>query len=125
MCVHHTHKVGCFFKMVKILHFGYFITHLVKNLRQGSLYDVIKNILTFILNAKQPLSDIWLLSFEQISFGVFLKTFKFRFFQKHQKQLCLDLNNQISVRGCFVFKTNGRIFFITSYKDPCHSFFNS
>ena len=76
--MYNLHTSWVFFKMLKILHFGYFITQLVKNIRQVSLYDVIKNILTFILNTKRPLSDIWLLSYDQNSFGVvFLKTFKF------------------------------------------------
>ena len=35
LCVHLTHKVGCFFKMVKILHFDYFITQLVKTYGKG------------------------------------------------------------------------------------------
>ena len=61
--VYRTLKVGCFFKMVKILHFCYFITKLVKKLRQGSLYEVMENILPFVLNTKRPLSDIWLLSY--------------------------------------------------------------
>ena len=45
------------------------------------------------------------------------------FFRKHPKLFCLYLSNQISLRGCFVFKTISRISSITSYKDHCYSFF--
>ena len=34
---------------------------------------MIEDILPFVLNTKQPLSDIWLLSYEQNNFGCFLK----------------------------------------------------
>ena len=49
----------------------------------------------------------------------------FAFFRKHPKLFCFYLSNQISLRGSIVFKTNGRIFPITSYKDHCCSFFTS
>ena len=68
--------------------FGCFITQLVKMLQQWSLYEVIKDILPFILNIKRPLSDIWLLSYKQNSFGCFLKKLKLRFFSKTPKSLC-------------------------------------
>ena len=42
-----------------------------------------------------------------------------------RKVFCLYLSNQISLRGRFVFKTNGMISSITSYKDHCCSFFTS
>ena len=45
------------------------------------------------------------------------------FFKKHPKLFCLLLTNQISLRGRFVFKTNGRISSITSYINHCCSFF--
>ena len=48
-----------------------------------------------------------------------------QFFRKHPKLFCLYLSNQISLRDCFVFKTNGRISSISSYKDHCCSFFTS
>ena len=44
---------------------------LVKKLRQWSLYEVIEDILPFVLNTKRPLSNIWLLSYKQNSFGCF------------------------------------------------------
>ena len=47
------------------------------------------------------------------------------FFRKHPKLFCLYLSNKISLRGRFVFKTNGRISSFTSYKDHCYSFFTS
>ena len=57
--------------------------------------------------------------------GVFWKNWNSDFFQKHPKPFCLYLVNQILLRGRFVFKTNGRIFSITSYKDHCCSFYTS
>ena len=71
--VHHTPKVGCFLKNVKIQLFGWFITRLVKMLQQWPLYEVIEVILPFVLNTKRPLSDIWLLSYKQNSFRCFFE----------------------------------------------------
>ena len=51
--------------------------------------------------------------------------FFFEFLWKHPKLFFLYLSYQISLRGRFVFKTNGRISSITSYKDYCCSFFTS
>ena len=53
------------------------------------------------------------------------KNWNSEFFSKTPKLFCLYLSNQISLRGRFVFKTNGRISSITSYKDHCCSFFTS
>ena len=72
--VHGTPKVGCFFKTFKTQHFCCFITRLVKKLQQWSLYEVIEDTLPFVLNTKRPLSDIWLLSYKQNSFGCFFLT---------------------------------------------------
>ena len=49
------------------------IAQLIKKLQKWSLYEVIKNILPFVLNTKQPLSDIWLPSYKQTILGVFGK----------------------------------------------------
>ena len=57
--------------------------------------------------------------------GVFKINQKFHFYQKHPKLFCLYLSNQISLKGRFVFKTNGRISSITSYKDHCCRLFTS
>ena len=65
-------KLGVFFKIVKIQLFDCFIAQLVKKLQQWSLYEVIEDILPFVLNTKRPLSDIWLVSYKQNSFGCFL-----------------------------------------------------
>ena len=73
-------KLGVFSKMFKIQLFCCFITQLVKMLQQWSLYDVIEDILPFVLNTKRPLSDIWLPSYKQNSFGCFSKTFNFSIF---------------------------------------------
>ena len=74
---HHTPKIGCFFQIYEIQHFCCFITQLVKKLRQWYLCEVKEDILPFVLNTKRPLSDIWLASYKQNSFGYFLKKFKF------------------------------------------------
>ena len=84
-----TPKVGCFFKIVKIHHICCFITQLTKRLRQWSLYEVIEDILPFVLNIKRPLSDIWLVSYKQNSFGCFLKTIKILNFSKTPKTVLL------------------------------------
>ena len=57
--------------------------------------------------------------------GVFWKNGNSEFFWKHPKLFCLYLSNQITLRGRFVFKTNGRITSFTSYKDHCCSLFTS
>ena len=73
------HHLGCaphaqswaVFKIFKWQHFCCFITQLVKKLQHWSLYEVIKDILPFVLNPKWPLSDIWLLRCKQNSFVCF------------------------------------------------------
>ena len=67
------HNLGCtryaqswvFFQKFQNTAFCCFITRLVKKLQHWSLYEVIEDILLFILNTKLPLSNIWLLSYEQ------------------------------------------------------------
>ena len=85
----------------------------------NDLYEVIEDILLFVLNTKQPLS------YKQKSFGCFLKKFKVIFFQKHPKLFCLYLSNQISLRSRFVFITNNKISYMTSYKVHCFGFCES
>ena len=77
------------------------------------------------VNSPEHLSYISMLSYEQNSFGCFLKKWNSDFFLKHPKSFFLYLSNQISLRGCFVLKTNGMISSITSYKDHWRSFFTS
>ena len=101
-------KLGVFSNFSNYSVFCCFITQLVKKLQQLP-YEVREDILSFVLNTKWPLSNIWLLSYEQNSFGRFLKKLYSKFFWKHPKLFCLYLSNQISLRGRFVFKTNGRI----------------
>ena len=55
-----------------------------KKPQQWSLYEVIRDILPFVLNTKWPLSDIWLLSYEPNSFGCFLNKLKFWIFHFSQ-----------------------------------------
>ena len=84
MGAYRTPKVGCFFKIVKIHHICCFITQLTKRLQQWSLYEVIEDILPFILNTKRPLSDIWLVSYKQTVLGVFWKNWNSEFFENTQ-----------------------------------------
>ena len=58
-------------------------------LQQWSLYDVIVDILPFVLNTKRPLSDIWLLRYKQNSFGCFREKSQFQFFPKTPKIVLL------------------------------------
>ena len=44
-------------------------TKLFPCLYKWSLYEVIEDILPFVLNTKEPLSDTWLLRFKQNSFA--------------------------------------------------------
>ena len=55
----------------KVSGFSLVISQLVKMLQQWSLYEVIEDILLFVLNTKRPLSDIWLLRYKQNGFGCF------------------------------------------------------
>ena len=76
-------KLGVFSKLLKYSFICCFITHLFKRKpQQWSSYKVIEDILPLVLNSKWPLSDIWLLSYEQNNFGCFLKKLKFNFFSK-------------------------------------------
>ena len=85
---HHTPKDGCFFKMLKIQLFCCFIKKLqtIKKLQQWSLYEVIEDILPFVLNTKRPLNDIWLLRQQQNNFGCFQKKSEVLFFQKGKRE---------------------------------------
>ena len=74
---HRTPKIEYFYQSNEIQHFCCFIPKLVKMLQQWSLYEVIEDILPIVLNTKRPLSDIWLLSYKQNSFGCFSKKFDF------------------------------------------------
>ena len=59
-------------KNLKTHNFCCFISRLLKKLQKMSFCHRIEDILPFVLNTKQPPSDIWLLSYEQNSLGVFL-----------------------------------------------------
>ena len=54
-------------------------------LQQWSLYEVIEDILPFVLNTKPPLSNIWLLRYKQNRFGCFREKSQFQFFPKTPK----------------------------------------
>ena len=85
MGAYRTPKVGCFFKIVKTHDFCCFITQLVKKLHQWYLYEVIEDILLFVLSTTWPLSNIWLTRYKQNGFGCFCKKSEFQFFQKTPK----------------------------------------
>ena len=104
MGAYRTPKVGCFFKIVKIHHFCCFITQLVKKLQQWSLYEVIEDILPFVLNTKRPLSDIWLLRYKQNSFGCFRKNSEFHFFHKTPKTVLLITHQPNIAQRLFCIK---------------------
>ena len=70
VCTAHP-KLGVFSYFPKYSFIVAFISQLVKKLQQWSLYEVIEDILPFVLNTKRPLSYIWLLSYKQNSFGCF------------------------------------------------------
>ena len=72
VCTAHP-KLGVFSYVPKYSFIVAFISQLVKKLQQWSLYEVIEDILPFVLNTKRPLSDIWLLRYKQNSFGCFRK----------------------------------------------------
>ena len=89
-------KLGVFSIFSKYSFFCCFITQLVKKLQQRSLYKVIEDILPFVLNTKRPLSDIWLLSYKQNSFGCFLKKITFLIFPKTPKTVLL-ISQQLNI----------------------------
>ena len=70
-CALHTQSGFFFFKTFKTQNFCSFLAQLVKKLHQWSLYVVIKNILLIIFITKWLLSNIWLRSYKQNSFGYF------------------------------------------------------
>ena len=82
-------KLGVFSRLLKFNIFVALITQLIKKLQQWSLHDVIEDIMPFVLNTKRPLSDIWLPSYEQNSFGCFLTKLKFWIFLKTPKSVLL------------------------------------
>ena len=53
----------------------------------AALYEVIEDIITFVLNTKRPLSDIWLLRYKQNSFGCFWEKLKLWFFSADPNSL--------------------------------------
>ena len=82
-------KLGVFYYYPKYSFIVAFISQLVKKLQRWSLYEVIEDILPFVLNTKRPLRDIWLLRYMQNSFGCFQKNSEFPFFQKTPKTVLL------------------------------------
>ena len=82
-------KLGVFFKIVKIQLFDCFIAQLVKKLQQWSLYEVIEDILPFVLNTKRPLSDVLLLRYKQYNFRCFRKKFRISFISKNTQTVLL------------------------------------
>ena len=96
-----------FFKMFRI-HLFCFITQLVKKLLQWSLYEVIEDIMPIVLNTKRPLSDIWLLSYEQNSFWCFLKILEFCFFFQTTKTVLLIPQQPDIAQRLFCIQNEGQ-----------------
>ena len=90
MGVNHTPKLGVFSTFSKYSFLCCFITQFMKKLYQWSLYEVIEDILPFVLNTKRPLSYIWLLRYNQNSFGCFRKNSECNFFKKTPKTVLLN-----------------------------------
>ena len=67
---------------------------------QMSLFfkKVIEDIMPFVLNTKWPLSDIWLLSYKQISFGCFLTIVRISILSKNT-QNCFAYNSATKYRS--------------------------
>ena len=76
-------------KIFKVQLFWCFITQLVKKQQQWSFYEVIEDILPIVLSTKWPLSDIWLLSYKQKSFGCFLTKVKITILSKNTQNYYL------------------------------------
>ena len=82
-------KLGVFSRLLKFNILVALITQLVKKLQQWSLYEVIEDIMPFVLNTKRPLRDIWLLRYKQNTFGCFRKNSELQYFQKTAKSVLL------------------------------------
>ena len=54
-----------------------------------SLYEVIEDIMPFVLNTKRSLSDIWLLRYKPNTFGCFPKNSELQFVKKTPKTVLL------------------------------------
>ena len=111
--MHGTPKVGCFFKTVKL--------QLFLLLYYSASKKATAMVFIWGDRGYPAVRFEYKTAFERY----FQKNIISEFLWKHPKLLCLYLSNQISLRDRFVFKTNGRIFSITSYKDHCCSFFTS
>ena len=90
-------KLGVFTIFFKIQLLSCFITQLVKKLLQRSLYEVIEDILPFVLNTKRPLSDIWLLRNKQNRIPIF---------SKKKTQNCFAYNSATKYRSEAVLYSN-------------------
>ena len=81
---------------------------LIIKLQQCSSYEVIEDILPFVLNTKRPLSDTWLLSYEQNSFGCFFEKNRILFFVNKNRLIKLSGTNskrshlELSIRADFM-----------------------
>ena len=82
-------KLGVFSRLLIFNILVALITQLIKKLQQWSLYEVIEDIMPFVLNTKRPLSDIWLLRYKQNTFGCFRKNSELQFVQKTPKTVLL------------------------------------
>ena len=109
---HRTPKIGCFPPKFFCL-----VTQRVQKQGHWSLYEVIEDILPFVLNTKRSLSDIWPLSYKRNSFGCFLKKLKFWIFSKTPKNVFL-ISQQPNIKTAG-YPLSPHI----KYKDHCCNFF--
>ena len=85
-------KLGVFSTFSKYSFLCCFITQLINKLQQWFLYEVIEDILPFVLSTKRLLSDIWLLRNKQNNFGCFQEKTEFQSFFKNT-QNCFAYNS--------------------------------
>ena len=81
--------------------------------------------ITFVIQSVHSPEHFGCCDISETVLGVFDRNRTSDLFWKHPKLFCLYLSNEISLRGRFVFKTNGRTSSIISHKDHCCSFFMS
>ena len=97
VCTKHP-KLGVFCYILKYSILVAGISQLGNKLQQCSLYEVIEDIMPFVLNTKRPLSDIWLLRYKQNTFGCFRKKFRPSICSKNT-QNCFAYNSATKYRS--------------------------
>ena len=119
-------KLGVFSYFPKYSILVAIISQLVEKLQQWSLYEVVEDILPFVLNTKRPLSNIWLLSYKQNNFGCFWKKIEIVIFLENT-QNCFAYISATKYRSEAVLYSKRTAGYPLSphIKDHCCSFFTS